>query len=60
MHDTINLLETTLDGLDNKLKVGGIFLDISKAFDCVPHNKLLRKLEHYRNRDTALMWFESA
>ena len=59
IHATINLLEATLDGLDNKLKVGGIFLDVSKAFDCVPHRKLLRKLEFYGIRDVALTWFES-
>ena len=59
VHATINLLEATLDGLDNRLKVGGIFLDVSKAFDCVPHRKLLRKLEFYGIRENALMWFES-
>ena len=58
-HAIINLFETTLDGLDNKLKVGGIFLDVSKAFDCVDHNILLKKLEFYGIRDTALMWFQS-
>ena len=58
-HATINLLEATLDGLEQKLKVGGVFLDISKAFDCVDHNILLKKLEHYGIRWTSLMWFES-
>ena len=58
-HAIINLMETTLEGLDSKLKVGGIFLDISKAFDCVNHDILLRKLEYYGFRGTTLMWFES-
>ena len=58
-HAIINLLETSLEGLDLKLKTGGVFLDISKAFDCVPHNILLRKLEFYGFRDRSLMWFES-
>ena len=58
-HAIINLLETSLEGLDQKLKSGGVFLDISKAFDCVPHNILLRKLEYYGFRDRTLMWFES-
>lgn len=58
-HAMINLFETTLDGLDNNLKVGGIFLDISKAFDTVNHDILLRKLEYYGFRGTTLIWFES-
>ena len=58
-HAMINLLETTLSALDDGLKTGGIFLDISKAFDCVPHRKLLRKLEYYGFRANSLMWFES-
>ena len=58
-HAIINLFEATLDGLDTKLKVGGVYLDISKAFDTIPHNILLAKLEHYGIRANALMWFES-
>ena len=58
-HAMINLLEITLSALDNNLKTGGIFLDISKAFDCVDHDKLLKKLEYYGFRANALMWFQS-
>ena len=58
-HAAINLLEASLDGLDSKLKVGSVFLDVSKAFDCVDHTKLLRKLEFYGFRETALLWIES-
>ena len=55
------MLESSLalEGLDLKLKVGGVFLDISKAFDCVDHDILLRKLEYYGFRDRTLMWLES-
>ena len=59
VHAMINLLETSLTTLDEGLKTGSIFLDISKAFDVVPHRLLLRKLEYYGVRANALMWFES-
>ena len=58
-HAIINLTETTLEALDENLKVGGIFLDIAKAFDCVNHDILLRKLEYYGFREASLSWFES-
>ncbi|KAA5588270.1 hypothetical protein F3G61_31515, partial [Pseudomonas aeruginosa] len=32
----------------------GIFCDLSKAFDCVEHETLVRKLHHYGIRDGAL------
>jgi hypothetical protein len=42
-----SLLNTILVSLDKNNKVGGLFLDLRKAFDCVNHDTLLSKLNFY-------------
>jgi hypothetical protein len=42
-----NLINNILEALNNKFIVGGIFCDLTKAFDCVNHTILLSKLEFY-------------
>ena len=58
-HALISLTETIKSSLD-KYRFGcGIFSDLQKAFDTVDHGILLKKLEHYSIRGTALSWFQS-
>lgn len=54
-----NFLQHILEHLNSKMLSLGIFCDFSKAFDCVNHDILLKKLEHYGIRGLALKWFES-
>ena len=46
-HVLIRLLEAWREGLDNNFVVGGVFMDLSKAFDCIPHDQLIAKLKAY-------------
>ena len=53
---TIHDLAKTIQ--DNKF-IHAAILDFSKAFDKVPHQRLLSKLEYYGIRENLLEWFES-
>jgi hypothetical protein len=56
---TITLQEEPADGLNSGDKMECILLDFSKAFDKVPHQRLLNKCSYYGIRGNTLLWIAS-
>ena len=46
-HVLISLIENCKKNVDNYKIVGADFMELSKAFDCIPHDLLTAKMEAY-------------
>ena len=46
-HVLIRLVEKWKSKLDNNFIVGSVLMDLSKAFDCIPHDLIIAKLHAY-------------
>jgi hypothetical protein len=54
-----HLHNAIVDNIENQLCTIGVFIDLSKAFDTIDHNLLLKKLKIYGVRGNALKLLES-
>ena len=55
----LRVIEDWKQALDNNKYVAAILMDLSKAFDCLPHDLLLLKLETYGFSENALKLIKS-
>ena len=55
----IRLSEEWRENLDKNYVVGEVSMDLSKAFDCIPHDLLLAKLAAYGVEETLLCYIYS-
>jgi hypothetical protein len=58
-HNLIHLTNYISEALNSNKFCIGVFLDIKKAFDCVPHDLLILKLEKLGVTGIELDWFRS-
>ena len=55
----MDVVDNIRDNLNAGKKVAGVYIDFSKAFDCVNHHILLKKLDHYGIRGNMKQLIES-
>ena len=52
------VLEEWTEIMDRGGTVGAVYMDFMKAFDTVPHKRLIKKLEHYGIKGRVVRWIE--
>jgi len=57
-HLLLKVMDLWIDVIDEGGTVDAVYLDFAKAFDTVPHQRLLIKLEGYGVKGKLLEWFK--
>ena len=52
-------MEEWTEALDNNIEVDTVYFDFRKAFDSVPHRRLVKKLDGYGIKGSLLAWLEN-
>ena len=55
----LELMDRNLDNMNRNLTLANVYIDLSKAFDCLDHNILLSKLKFYRLGDDAIRFLKN-
>ena len=55
----ITVLDDWFSSLDKRTRTGVLLLDFSRAFDSVPHQRLVHKLHYFGVRNRTLEWIKS-
>ena len=55
----LKLIDDISEEIDNKNFSIGVFIDLSKAFDTINHDILIKKLNSYGIRGIALEWLKT-
>lgn len=58
-HPMMHLLNRVGQAMNNNEYTVAVFLDLSKAFDCIPVNGILKKLQKIGIHGNKLKWFEN-
>ena len=58
-HALLQLVDQIYESFERNEYTIGVFIDLSKAFDTVDHNILLKKLEIFNIPDMHLQWFRN-